>query len=221
MGARKIHFANKEYYHVFNRGVDKRDIFCSKEQQNFFFYRLHLLNTTDVRKYIANQRSRFKDKVIYPGGDKLVSIVAYSLLPNHFHLLLRQEVENGVSKFMQRLCTSYTKYFNQANERSGALFQGRFKATHLKGDLALPVLSAYVNLNHKHHKIDPARHLVKSSLPEYFNVEQGFLLCNPEYVLNIVNEVGGLKAYMEFSKHCSMSFALNKNNELTEKDFEF
>ena len=142
MGIRSITFANGEYYHVFNRGVDKRIIYNTKEQQYFFFKRLQLLNTTDNRKYIANKRSRYKDKLIVADGDKLVSIVAYCLLPNHFHLLLKQKVDNGISQFMQRLGTSYTKFFNRQEDRSGSLFQGKFKATHLSGDFALPTLSA-------------------------------------------------------------------------------
>jgi len=221
MANRKIQFTVGEYYHVFNRGVDKRIIFNTKEQQLFFFHRLRLLNTSNCRKYIANQRSRFKTKEIIASGDKLVSIVAYNLLPNHFHLLLRQELDDGVSRFMHRLSTSYTMHFNQLEERSGALFQGRYKATHLKGDLALPILSAYVNLNHKHHKIDPTKSLVKSSLDEYINQERGLLICEPSQIERVVNEVGGLVAYKQFAKQCSMSFAINKNTELTSKDFEF
>ncbi len=221
MGVRKVHFTNNEYYHVFNRGVDKRTIFCSMAQQHFFFNRLHLLNTTDTRKYIANRRSRLKDKVVDAGGGRLVSIVSYSLLPNHFHLLLRQEVDNGISKYMQRLGTSYTKYFNQLEERSGVLFQGRFKATHLMGDMALPILSAYVNLNHKHHQIDPKKHLVKSSFDEYCGGNIDDSICDVDEIDKILDEVGGLSAYKNFAKQCSMTFALNKNTELTPKDFEF
>ena len=108
MGIRNITFSNDEYYHVFNRGVDKRVIFNTKEQQYFFFRRLFLLNTTNTSKLIANQRSRRKDKEIIANGDQLVSIVAYCLLPNHFHLSLKQKVDNGISQYMQRLGTSYT-----------------------------------------------------------------------------------------------------------------
>jgi hypothetical protein len=112
-------------------------------------------------------------------------------------------------------------YFNQLEERSGSLFQGRFKATHLKGDLALPVLTAYVNLNHKHHTIDPTKYLVKSSLDEYFNQEHGLLICDPYEIARVIDEVGGLAVYKKFAKQCSLSFAVNKNTELTSKDFEF
>ena len=150
MSIRNIEFVNGEYYHVFNRGVDKRNIFSNKAQQYFFFNRMQVLNTTDSSKFFNNQRNKHKAQKIYGKGEQLVSIVAYCLLPNHFHLLLKQEVDDGISKFMQRLGTSYTKFFNQEESRTGSLFQGKYKATHLSGEYALPTVSAYVNLNHKH-----------------------------------------------------------------------
>ena len=221
MGIRNIEFSNGDYYHVFNRGVDKRIIFNTKEQQEFFFNRMKLLNTTDSRKYIANKRSRYKDKAIIASGDQLVSIVAYCLLPNHYHLLLRQEIDNGISQFMQRLGTSYTMYFNQQEKRSGSLFQGKFKAKHLSGDFALPVVSAYVNLNYKHHKINPNLHLVKSSINEYIQPALGKNICNEEIIQSIIAETGSLADYKMFIKKASLSFADNKNNPLTINDFEF
>ncbi|WP_428087556.1 transposase [Candidatus Thioglobus sp.] len=221
MGIRNIEFANGEYYHVFNRGVDKRIIFNTKAQQTFFFNRLWLLNTTDNRKYIANKRSRYKDQLVAAQGDQLVSIVAYCLLPNHYHLLLKQEVDNGISQFMQRLGTSYTMFFNQQNNRSGSLFQGKFKAKHLGGDFALPTLSAYVNLNNKHHNINPADALVKSSLGEYLDIEQGRYICNSNEINSIISEAGGADEYKIFIKHASLSFADNKNQTLSINDFEF
>ena len=221
MGIRNIAFANGEYYHVFNRGVDKRIIFNDKSQQDFFFKRLQLLNTTDNSKYFNNQRNKHKDQDVNGIGDQLVSIVAYSLLPNHYHLLLKQEVDNGISQFMQRLGTSYTMFFNQQEKRSGSLFQGKFKATHLSGEYALSTVSAYVNLNHKHHRIDPAKNLVKSSMFEYLDQELGECICNPVEIQAIIEESDGLIEYKKFIKQASITFADNKGNTLKLDDFEF
>jgi len=221
MGIRKIEFVNGEYYHVFNRGVDKRPIFTNKKQLNFFFKRLRTLNTTDSSKYFDNKRNKFKDQDILGEGDKLVTIVAYCLLPNHYHLLLKQNVDNGISQFMQRLGTSYTKLFNQEENRSGSLFQGKFKATHLSGDYALPVLTAYVNLNFKHHKINPKKQLVKTSLFEYLDEELGDRICAQTEINAIVAESGGLTDYKNMIKKASMSFADNKGVVLSFDDFEF
>jgi putative transposase len=76
-----------------------------------------------------------------------VDICAYVLMPNHFHLLLREKADGGISRFMQKLTTGYTMYFNKKNERSGALFQGRFKAKHANDDRYLSYLLAYIHLN--------------------------------------------------------------------------
>ena len=219
MGIRNITFTNGEYYHVFNRGVDKRIIYNTKEQQYFFFNRLKLLNTIDSRKYIANKRSRYKDKIITGNGEELISIVAYCLLPNHFHLLLKQKVDNGISQFMQRLGTSYTKFFNQQEDRSGSLFQGKFKATHLSDNFSLPILSAYVNLNYKHHQIDPSKNIVKSSLFEYVDEELGDGICDQTEIDNIINEIGSINDYKQFIKQASITFTENKGKSLSISDF--
>ena len=150
-----------------------------------------------------------------------MGIVAYSLLPNHYHLLVKQFVDNGISQFMQRLGTSYTKFFNEQEKRSGALFQGKFKATHLSGDFALPTVSAYINLNHKHHGIDPSKQLVKSSIFEYFGQELGEHICDATEVCKIIQESGGLEAYKQYIKQASIAFAENKNVLLDGDSFEF
>lgn len=81
------------------------------------------------------------------GDTQLVEISAYCLMPNHFHLLIRELEEGGISKFMQKLTTGYTMYFNKWHERNGALFQGTFKATHVADDRYLRYLISYIHLN--------------------------------------------------------------------------
>jgi len=217
MSFRKVPLTNGEYYHVFNRGVDKRSIFSSKEQLYYFFKSLYLLNTTDQ----SSGQSLTRKNLVSKDNVKLVSIVAYALLPNHFHLLLKQEVDDGIAKFMQKLGTSYTMFFNKQENRSGALFQGKFKSNHLSGDLALPVVSAYVNLNYKHHKIDTNKQLVKTSLFEYFDEELGDRICDQDEIEAILSESGGLSEYKQMIKKASISFADNKNVLLSAEDFEF
>ena len=217
MSSRKIPLTNGEYYHVFNRGVDKRLIYSNKEQLYYFFKSLYLLNTTDQ----SSGQSLTRKNLVSEDNVELVSIVAYALLPNHFHLLLKQEVDDGIAKFMQKLGTSYTMFFNKQENRSGALFQGKFKANHLSGDFALPVLSAYVNLNYKHHKINPNKQLIKTSLFEYFDEELGDRICSQTEIDAIIAESGGLSDYKNMIKQASMSFANNKGATLSFDDFEF
>lgn len=85
--------------------------------------------------------------VLKRGDDKFVSIIAYCLMPNHFHFLLKQLKEDGITIFMNRLANSYSRYFNLKYKRGGTLFQGRFKAILVKNDEQLLHLTRYIHLN--------------------------------------------------------------------------
>jgi len=211
MSIRKIVFVENEYYHIFNRGVDKRTIFESKDDLFYFYKRLIDLNIDDTNPNIKLKRSRLSGGVSYDvSKSQLVSIVAYCLLPNHFHLVLKQESKDGISKFMQKLGTSYTMYFNQKYKRSGSLFQGKFKANMIDGEFGLPVLSVYVNLNYAHHRINPKEDLVKSSIFEYLGSELGESICSKREVKSIISEIGTIREYEEFAKNTSKVFGKNK-----------
>ena len=145
---RKIQFAEKEFYHVYNRGVDKRTIFYDKEDYDRFRGYLYLLNDVEnLRVTNFFVKSRAADLFKNARGEQLVSIGAYCLMPNHFHILLTPLIEGGVSKFMQRLQTAYVMYFNEKRKRSGSLFEGTFKARHADTDEHLKYLFAYIHLN--------------------------------------------------------------------------
>jgi len=133
--------------------------------------------------------------VEYREQDRLVSIVAYCLNPNHYHFILRQEVENGISEYMKRLGGGYTWYFNNKYKRSGALFQGRFKSTHIDSDAYLRHLSAYVNLNYEVHQLGGSTaKLVKSSWNEYVTDDVG--ICKKDIVLG---QFSDKKQYKNFA----------------------
>jgi putative transposase len=88
--------------------------------------------------------------------ERLVDVVAYCINSNHFHLLLRENKENGIATFMKKICTGYAMYFNKKNERSGILFQGRFKSVHVDSNDLLLYVSAYINCNSEIHGIEKA-----------------------------------------------------------------
>jgi REP element-mobilizing transposase RayT len=221
MSIRKVPFVEGEYYHVFNRGVDRRNIFESKGDLYYFFNRLVDLNYKDKNTAVNLLRFRSSGEAkIDDTRDDLVSIVAYCLMPNHFHLVLKQESEGGISKFMQKLGTSYTMYFNQKYKRSGSLFQGKFKANMIDGEFGLPVLSVYVNLNYIHHKIDPKKSLIKSSFFEYTDKELGVSVCNRNEINSIIKEIGTLKEYVQFSKDTSKVFGENKGLIIKDVDID-
>ena len=211
MSIRKINFVEGECYHVFNRGVDRRSIFESQDDLEYFFQRLIDLNIVVTDLKFNSKRYRKTGKVVIDKKYKnLVSIISYCLLPNHFHLVLKQESEDGISKFMQKLGTSYTMYFNQKYKRSGSLFQGKFKANIIDGEFGLPVLSVYVNLNYIHHRINPKSSLVKSSIFEYTGEESRDLICNKDEVRGVIAEIGTVIEYKEFAKNTSKVFGENK-----------
>lgn len=153
MGARKTEFANGEFFHVYNRGVDKRIIFTDTYDINRFFKSIIEFNVIDPIG------SLYENSFLQLGGstpkldEKLVNIIAYCLNPNHFHFILEQLEDGGISEFMKRLSGGYTGYFNNKYERSGALFQGRFKSVHIDFNGYLLHVSSYVNLNDRAHQL--------------------------------------------------------------------
>lgn len=162
MSMRKIPFTEGEFYHVYNRGTDKRTIFLDDQDFMRFLQSMMEFNVHDPIGSLYQNSFRFKQlsgrvAKLEPGKvkeeERLVDIVAYCLNPNHFHLLLRQVSEKGVEKFMQKLGTGYTQYFNHKYDRTGVLFQGRFKAIHVDSNEYLLHVSAYVNLNFRVHDV--------------------------------------------------------------------
>ncbi|KKW39837.1 hypothetical protein A3I46_01060 [Candidatus Kaiserbacteria bacterium RIFCSPLOWO2_02_FULL_54_13] len=143
--SRTFSFIPGEFYHVYNRGTDKRKIFMSLSERDRFLALLYLANQDDPvdLKLQGSTLLEIEERT----GEPIVEIVAYCLMPNHFHLLLREHEEDGISKFMQKLTTGYTMYFNKRHERNGSLFQGRFKATHAANDRYLRYLISYIHLN--------------------------------------------------------------------------
>lgn len=145
---RKTPLAIGSYYHIYNRGVDKRIIFTSRREYERFIACLYLLNTHDaVRPADVIENKSLAEILLIERGEPLVAIGAFCLMPNHFHLYLTPLVEGGVSKFMQRLQTAYTMYFNERHKRSGSLLQGTFRAELMTTDEQAHYLYFYIHLN--------------------------------------------------------------------------
>lgn len=136
-----------EYYHIYNRGTEKRDIFLNHRDYERFLSLLYLCNDSK-RAVVTKLQGRTLDKALgLERGPTRIDICAYCLMPNHFHLLVREKGDGHISKFMQKLTTGYTMYFNKLNERSGALFQGKYKFIHANTDNYLSYLISYIHLN--------------------------------------------------------------------------
>lgn len=148
MANRKIPFLNDEYYHVYNRGVEKRKIFLDEEDYKYFMHILKVFNGN-----LSAQNTRYLYKNEYRSATSiqkvkpLVFIEKGFLMPNHFHLLIKQISPNGASLFLQRLGVGYTHYFNKKYKRSGVLFQGRSKSKHVEKDNYYQYLKMYLDFN--------------------------------------------------------------------------
>ncbi len=137
------------FYHIYNRGVDKRIIFNNEMDYKRFIFSLFLFND-DNQNFIYPNKKNLDLQITNINNMKrkpLIDILQWTLMPNHFHLLVRQREEVGISQFMQKLGTGYTLYFNNKQERTGRLFQGSFKAKLIETDSYLTQLAAYIVLN--------------------------------------------------------------------------
>lgn len=138
-------FAYGEWYHCYTRGVDKRKTFTSPADYQRFLDGLFLCNSTE-RVHRSNVK-RGVDVFSLNREGQLVNIAAYCLMPNHFHLLIQEREDGGISSFMQKLGTSYTMYFNKRYERVGNLFVKPFRSRHVHDDSYAKQVCAYIHLN--------------------------------------------------------------------------
>lgn len=135
-------FIENGYYHIYNRGVEKRTIFLDEQDYAVFLsYLKHYLEPPEGSdpKSLANE----------------VDLLAFCLMPNHFHLLAKQITKNGITKLIRVVCTKYVMYFNRKYERVGTLFQGKYKAAMVDNDSYLLHLSRYIHLNPAYPGSDP------------------------------------------------------------------
>ena len=145
----RLKFINNQIYHIFNRGVEKRKIFLDEQDKFRFIHDLFEFNNEDPTQNIYYRLPDLQSRKIKAKKPRklIVEILAFCLMPNHFHLLLRQKKENGITEFMRKLGTGYTNYFNLKYKRSGVLYQGKFKAVPVIKEAHLIYLPHYIHLN--------------------------------------------------------------------------
>jgi len=194
---RKQPLAIGEYYHIYNRGVDKRKIFLSDKDYFRFLTSMKEFNQVDpiFSLYWHNQQKRKLD-VGVGHLQKLVEIICYCLNPNHIHLILKQVTENGISEFMKRLGGGYTNYFNHRYKRSGVLFQGKFKSVHIKTNAHLLYLSAYVNRNYFIHGYGDDSDWIYSSFSDYTR-KRNKGICDTGVILDQFKDKNEYREFME------------------------
>jgi putative transposase len=219
---RKVLFSIGEYYHIYNRGNDKRKIFLDHKDYLRFLFLLYICNSNRA----VNIRSQFPKGVAFAEllnfdrGETLVDIGTYCLMPNHFHLLIRERTQDGITKFLGKLLTSYSMYFNRKYKRTGKLFEGAFKAIHADTDEYLNYLFSYIHLNPikiidsqwKNRNIkdkEKAEQFLKkyeySSYLDYTNVErQEWIILNkdafPKYFSNFKHFENFVKEWLNYQQ---------------------
>jgi putative transposase len=146
MSIRKVNFTKGEYYHIYNRGNSKQAIFNDKDDYYHFMNLLFMCNDTENLRTFNLLREE-KDFLNYKQKKAIISIGSYCLMPNHFHILITEIEEGGISKFMQKLSTAYVMYYNQKYERTGGLFEGKFKSIHMEDNIQIKYLFSYIHLN--------------------------------------------------------------------------
>ena len=204
MPSRKVVLANDEIYHVVNRGVNYQNIYEHKRDYKralisikFYQYdRLPLSLSHFLNLNKDEQQEIFKS--IKKKSKKMVDIFAYCLMPNHFHLLVKQKIDNGISKYLSNFQNSYTKYFNLSKKRTGHLFQGQFKAVRIEIEEQFIHVARYIHLNpFTSYIVKDFEDLKKypwSSLPEYLNISN-YDICEKKELL------AHFDTLKEFKKH--------------------
>ena len=206
MSSRKVPVVTNQIYHIFNRGVDKAKIFFHKEDyERFLAAAIHYRTKTSKFSYEqllgigTNDPGSLRSlRTLKLGSSErpFVQILAYCLMPNHFHFLIKQLVDAGLTSYLQRLTNSYAHYINMKYERVGPLFQGRFKNVLIESDPQLLHVSRYIHLN-------PLVSNLATDLESYrWSSHQSYVgdhkggLCDPKMILDHFKSKGDYQRFV-------------------------
>lgn len=208
-------YSENGYYHLYNRGVEKRKIFLDKKDCIVFqrFLKQYLSPKEELSNFIDSNTKlqRLKDANM----SEEIELHAFALMPNHFHLLLKQKEKYSIAKFMKRFFTSYVKYFNKKYNRVGPLFQDTYKGILVPSDEYLLHLSRYIHLNPVHLSLGEINFTEFNSFPYYLGEKQGLWL-HPDFILGYFN--GNLEqkknSYKEFVEGKDKDNSLPVDNKI-------
>lgn len=186
MPYRKIPFVLDQIYHVYNRSVARQPIFRNQRdyQRALETIEYYSLKNTPLR-FSHRNRLSIREKGKYSSGsaiqsEKLIDLLGFCLMPNHFHFLLREKHEGAITRFMRKIQNSYAKYFNTKNKRDGAVFQSMFKAVRIENDEQLVHVLRYIHLNpvtsYILKNVQELENYPYSSFMEYIKVRQSNLV---------------------------------------------
>ncbi len=226
---RKEKLVKNEIYHVYNRGVEKRKIFLDEKDYLRFIVNLYEFNCV---KPVFNFGRKIEQQPIEvrlqsARDEPQVEILTFCLMPNHYHFMIRQRVENGITEFMRKLGTGYTNYFNLKYQRVGPLFQGKFKAVRLEKEAHFIHLPHYIHLNPleitmpnwKEGKITDLEGAIDflkkyrwSSFPDYIGIKNFPTLIEPEFLSSCIGKPGD---FLSLAKEWLQNMTLDTIQKVT------
>lgn len=222
MSYRKNPLVNQHYYHIFNRGVARQPTFLSSYDYShaelalsYYIYKDPAIPISRYKELSQERRQEFLKQITQ--NERLVSIAAYVFMPNHFHLLLKQVLDGGISEFMSKFTNSYTRYFNTKHNRVGPVFQGRFKSVLVESTEQLIHLSRYIHLNPVASAVIREEELDSykwSSFPSY--LRKDYRIVDPREAENIIASVGDYKSFV--FDHVAYAKDLEKIKHLSFED---
>ena len=219
-------YVDDSYYHIYNRGVEKRIIFQDEQDYKVFLsylkeYLSPVKNHNDLITIVTLQGQSFKAVKRQPKNYHLkVNLLAYCLMPNHYHLLIHQKDKQLIEKFMRSLSTRYSQYFNKKYKRVGPLFQGRYKAVLVKNEEYLLHLSRYIHLNPSEHTDDIIEAF--SSYGEYLGKRKTSWI-STQLILGLFEnnrsaETLKIKSYQKFTEGSDNSYSSLPDNIFLDED---
>lgn len=184
MPYRKLKFENDKIYHIFNKSTANAVIFKTTRDYDraveslvFYTFKNPPLRYSHFKRLSQERKQEFYENL--DSTNTNIEVLAYSFLPNHYHLLVKQKSENGTSKAIRNFQNSYAKYYNTKAQSAGAVFTALFKAREVQGSEELKILSKFIHLCpvlSKSTRLDRLPEYKWSSYPEYLDPEEGSLL---------------------------------------------
>ncbi len=216
MPIKRPQLVNNEIYHIVTRGVGDSLIFKDKGDHYRGIFSLYEFNTKEP---IVIRERRKQRKLSKASGEQfsdtrelLVEILAFYFMPNHIHLLVRQIKNNGITQFMRKFGAGYASYFNKKYDRKGHLFQGRFRAVHIKTDEQLKTVFVYIHTNGisliepkwKERGVENPEEIIKflenykwSSYPDYIGKKNFPSVTKRDFLLGVMGEKEGCRKFIE------------------------
>lgn len=193
-------FSTDQFYHIYNRGVEKRPIFIDEGDVSRFFVSIQDFNDEGLTGsiyenfYVKKQAKTLGHQV---SKSPLVKFISYAVNHNHYHFLLQPVIDKGIEHFMHRLDMGYSKYFNAKYKRKGTLWESKFQSKIIDSNGYLLHLSVYINLNHQAHGLGhQVSKLARTSWGEYLGDNSG-TICDKSIILSQFNSP---REYCEFAE---------------------